>query len=368
LARSSRRSWITTTTRTTISDLARLLAPVLLAATPTCADTLRIATWNAGLDRSGPGLLVRDLAEGTDPQTLAVVRVLAALDADVILLTAVDYDRGGVALELLADRLAAAGLDYPHRFALRPNTGMQTGFDVDGNGRRGDPRDAQGFGLFSGNGGMAILSRLPLDEAGARDFSGFLWRDLPGGLGSDPPDLAAVQRLATTGFWDVPLLTEGGPLHLLAWHATPPVFDGPEDRNGRRNHDEAAFWRLFLDGALPMPPPEEPFVLLGDGNLDPADGDGLRDGIAALLSHPGVQDPAPMGGQDRADPGQTGDPRLDTVLYPDLGGLRLDYVLPSTGLEVAGAGVLWPAEADPLLPDLNAASHHFPVWVDVTLP
>ena len=148
-------------TRTTISDLTRLLAPVLLAASPACGETLRIATWNVGLDRSGPGLLVRDLAEGTDPQAAAVVRVLVALDADVILLTSVDYDRGGVALRLLADRLAAAGMDYPHRFAVRPNTGMQTGFDIDGNGRPGDARDAQGFGLFSGNAGMAVLSRLP---------------------------------------------------------------------------------------------------------------------------------------------------------------------------------------------------------------
>jgi hypothetical protein len=345
-----------------------LVLLALLAATPAWSESLRIATWNAGLDRAGPGLLVRDLAAGDDPQSAAVVRVLLALEADVILLTSVDYDRGGVALGLLAERLAAMGLDYPYRLAFRPNTGMQTGLDVDGNGRLGDPRDAQGFGLFSGNAGMAILSRLPLEDSAARDFSAFLWSDLPGGLSADAADLAGVQRLATTGFWDVPVKTAAGPLHLLAWHATPPVFDGPEDRNGRRNHDEAAFWRLFLDGALPMPPPEAPFVLLGDGNLDPADGDGLREGIRALLAHPAVQDPAPKGGQDRGDPGQAGDPRLDTVLYADLGGLRLDYLLPSAGLPVSGAGVLWPEATDPLMADLTAASRHFPVWVDITLP
>ena len=103
-------------------------------------------------------------------------------------------------------------------------------------------------------------------------------------------------------------------------------------------------------------------------SLDPADGDGLREGIGALLAHPALQDPAPQGGQDRTDPGQSGDPRLDTVLYPDLGGLRLDYVLPSAGLRVVDAGVLWPPAGDPLLPDLTAASHHFPVWVDIDLP
>jgi Endonuclease/Exonuclease/phosphatase family len=329
---------------------------------------LRVATWNVDLDRTGPGLLVKELAEGESPQIAAVVRVLVALDADVILLTAFDYDRGGVAIGLLADRMAKAGAPYAHRFAFRPNTGMQTGFDVDGNGRTGDARDAQGFGLFSGHGGMAVLSRLPVDEAAARDFSGFLWRDLPGSLGTDPADLAAVQRLATTGFWDVPVVTEAGPLHLWAWHATPPVFDGPEDRNGRRNHDEATFWRLFLEGALPMAPADGPFVLLGDGNLDPADGDGLREGIGALLAHPALQDPMPEGGHARIDPGHAGNAALDTVLYPDLGGLRLDYVLPSASLRVVDAGVLWPQASDPLAADLAAASRHFPVWVDISLP
>jgi hypothetical protein len=312
---------------------------------------------------------VQDLVRGEDAQIDAAVRVIAALKADVLVLTAVDYDLDGVALSLLADRLRAAGLDYPHRFAWRPNTGRQTGFDVDGNGRTGDPRDAQGFGLFSGQGGMAILSRLPFDTNAARDHSAFLWRDLPGALFYDgmDPGLQAVQRLATTGFWDVPVLTDAGRLHLLAWHATPPVFDGPEDRNGRRNHDEAAFWRLYLDGALPMPPPDAPFVLLGDGNLDPADGDGLRDGMAALLSHPALQDPAPRGSHGRTEPEHLGDPALDTAFYPQTGGLRLDYVLPAAGLAVTGAGVLWPPEGDPLAADLATASPHRPVWVDIAL-
>lgn len=337
---------------------------------PLTAETLRIASWNLGLDRTGPGLLVQDIAGGQDPQIAAIVRVLLALDADVILLTSVDYDRQGVALQLLAERVQSGGSGYPYRFAFRPNTGMQTGFDVDGNGKPADPEDAQGFGLFSGQGGMAVLSRLPLDTPGARDFSGFLWRDLPGAMLPEAmaPGLTRVQRLATTGFWDVPVLTEAGPLHLLAWHATPPVFDGPEDRNGRRNHDEAAFWSLFLKGALPIEAPPGPFVLLGDGNLDPLDGDGLRDGIATLLADPALQDPAPKGSHGRVEPDQAGDPALDTAIYDALGGLRLDYVLPSAGLKVTGSAVLWPPESDPLWPDLKAASHHFPVWVDIELP
>jgi endonuclease/exonuclease/phosphatase family metal-dependent hydrolase len=124
----------------------------------------------------------------------------------------------------------------------------------------------------------------------------------------------------------------------------------------------------MLDRALPVPPPEAPFVLLGDGNLDPADGDGLRAGIAALLSHPALQDPAPRGAHGRSEPAHGGDPALDTALYDDIGGLRLDYVLPSAGLAVTAAGVLWPGQGDPLAADLKAASRHFPVWVDLEMP
>jgi hypothetical protein len=136
---------------------------------------LRIATWNSDLGRDGPGLLAEAIAGGEDPQVAAAVAVLVALDADVVLLTSVDYDRGLVALSLLADRLAAAGAPYPHRFALRPNTGMQAGIDLDGDGRLGEPEDAIGWGRFAGQEGMAILSRLPIDDAPraiSRPFSG----------------------------------------------------------------------------------------------------------------------------------------------------------------------------------------------------
>ncbi|MEZ5798511.1 MAG: endonuclease/exonuclease/phosphatase family protein [Paracoccaceae bacterium] len=366
-ARQQRRPGRRARRRLTALALAALAALALLPL-PAAAETLRIATWNSDLSRDGPGLLAKAILDG-DPQVAAAVQVIAALDADVLLLTSVDYDRDLAALALLADRLAALGRPYPHRFALRPNTGMATGLDLDADGRLAEPEDAQGWGRFAGQAGMAILSRLPLDAAGARDFSGFLWADLPGTLmpPGTAPAVAAVQRLSTTGHWDVPILTASGPLHLLAFHATPPVFDGPEDRNGRRNHDEAAFWTQMLDGALSPAPPPAPFVLLGDANLDPADGDGLTDGIARLLAHPALQDPEPRSQHGRHDPGQTGDPALDTALY-DFGGLRVDYVLPSAGLTVTAAGVLWPGEGDPMAATFATASRHYPVWVDITLP
>lgn len=301
---------------------------------------------------------------------LAAIGVIVALDADVLLVTGIDHDAGLAALTELRAALARAGADYPHAFARAPNTGVATGIDIDGDGRRAGPRDAQGWGRFAGAGGMAILSRLPVDGAGAVDHSAFLWRDLPGHLSPDPPGspLAAVQRLSTTAHWQVPLrLPDGRSLTLLAWAATPPVFDGPEDRNGRRNHDEAAFWRLLLEGALPAPPPAPPFVLLGDAQLDPVDSNGRAEAMLALLDHPALTDPMPRGSHGRSAPGQAGDPALDTVLY-DFGGLRVAYVLPSADLAVAGAGVLWPVAGDALAPILAAASRHRPVWVEVVIP
>lgn len=347
-----------------------------------------MATWNAGLTRPGPGLLLRDIEGGKDPQVAAAAAVIVAAAPDVLLLTGIDYDHGLEALDAFAGRLAQAGQDYPHRFALRPNTGWASGLDLDGDGRAGGPGDAQGFGRFAGQGGMALLSKLPVAAGEARDLSALLWRDLPGALLPRGPDggpfpseaAAAVQRLSTTGHWAVPVeLPGGGRLTLLAWHATPPVFDGPEDRNGRRNHDEAAIWLRLLDGELPgMAPPAPPFVLIGDANLDPIDGEGRPEALAALLEHPLLDDPAPAsaGGVAAADDGganlrHRGPPALDTADWPDEpgpGNLRVDYVLPSRDLAVSGAGVLWPEPADPLSAAVAAASPHRLVWVDLALP
>ena len=210
---------------------------------------LRIATYNADLSAPGPGLLLHDLRkEDLPPQRAAVVAVIAALDADVLVLTGVDYDLRGEALDALERRLAAAGRPYPYRLALRPNTGVPTGRDLDRNGQLGEPRDAQGWGRFAGEGGIAVLSRLPIGPD-VRDFSGFLWADLPGNLMPEDDPARDLQRLHTTGAYEVPIdLPGGNSLRLLVLYASPPVFDGPEDRNGRRNHDEAALWLRLLEG------------------------------------------------------------------------------------------------------------------------
>ena len=365
----------------------RALALVLaLAAGPAAAESLRLATFNADLSRDGPGLLLRDIRDGDDAQIGAVLDIVAHVDPDILLITKFDYDRGGAALDAFAAALAARGAHYPHRFALRPNTGMATGRDMIGDGRRGTADDKQGYGRFAGQAGMALLSRHPI-AAGVRDFSDFLWRDLPGALiperdGAPFPaeDVFDIQRLSTTGHWDVPVtLPDGRVLNLLAFYTSPPVFGGPADRNLRRNHDEVRFWNLFLDGALPMAPPQPPFAVIGDSNLDPHDGDGMQAAMRDLLAHPGLQDPAPESAGARAAAGareaaQSGDPARDTTRWrmaDGPGNLRVDYVLPSAELEIRDAGVFWPHPDDPdralLGADEDAASRHRLVWVDIAL-
>ncbi len=343
--------------------LRRALITSLLAAAPAlpaAAETIRIASFDPELTRKGPGLLLRDITGGKDTQILAAAKVIVANDPDVLLLTGIDWDYDLAALRAFSQLLARSGADYPYLLAPRPNRGLASGADLDGDGRLGEADDSQGWGIFTGQNGMAVLSRVPL--ATVTDYSQMLWRDLPGNLIGESltEEARAIQRLSSSGHWDIRLQTSP-PLHLLAFAATAPVFDGPEDRNGRRNHDEIAFWSSHL--------PDAPFVLAGNANLDPEDGDGRHQAIRDLLADPRLADPEPRsdGGAAAADAGHRGDPGLDTADWPDEkpGNLRVTYLLPARGITVSSSGVYWPAPGQPGRKAAMAASPHKLVWIDI---
>ena len=196
-----------------------------------------------------------------------------------------------------------------------------------------------------------------------------------------------VLRLSSKSHWDVPVRIGGEVVHFLVSHPTPPVFDGQEDRNGARNADEIRFWADYVAGAEYIHDDSgrkgglakgAHFVIAGDMNADPADGESVPGAIRQLLDHPLIDacvTPQSAGGaaaavaQGGANSTHLGDPRFDTADFTDdaPGNLRVDYVLPSTGLEVVAAGVFWPLEGAPGTAWLDASDHR-PVWIDVTLP
>ena len=354
-------------------------------------ETVRFATFNASLNRTAEGELAQNLSEpydGTDPaesvvalrrwQAANVAEVLQRVRPDVVLINEFDYDAAGEAVEAFRRNYLEIGqngaqpIRYRYAFSAESNTGIPSGFDLDNSGTIGGGNDAFGFGNYPGQFGMVVLSRYPIERGDIRTFQRFLWKDMPDNLIPDgfyDEDELDVLRLSSKSHWDIPIELGHGAVHFLVSHPTPPVFDGPEDRNGRRNHDEIRFWADYIEpsrsryiyddegqrGGLRG---SKRFVIAGDQNADPLDGDSTDQAIQQLLDHRRVQDPAPTSPgaveasllQGGLNAGHAGDPALDTADFNDAGpgNLRVDYVLPSTRLEVADSGVFWPPVADEL--------------------
>ncbi|HSM68858.1 MAG TPA: endonuclease/exonuclease/phosphatase family protein [Xanthomonadales bacterium] len=377
-----------------------LAALCTACATPPDAPTVRFATFNAAMGLAGPGELAERLESGDDPALAALAGILQTIRPDVLLLNEFDYIPGVDAARLLQDHYLSVPqngrepITYTWSFSAPVNTGVDSGLDLDGNGVLGDPADAWGFGLFPGQYGMLLLSRLPLEARHARTFQHFPWQAMPGARqpilpGRQPFYPSAIWarlRLSSTSHWDVPVRVGPAVVHMLLSHPTPPVFDGKEDRNGSRNHDEIRFWADYVQGdgyfrddqgragGLPS---GRAFVIAGDLNADPLDGDSVPGTIARLLEHPQINSactPASDGAveaariQGGANTSQRGDPAFDTADFSDriTGNLRVDYVLPASQLTVTGCGVYWPAPGQPGH-ELISFSDHRLTWLDVVL-
>jgi hypothetical protein len=370
-----------------------------MASSPSLGN-LRIATFNASLNRTTEGQLVRDLSTPGNAQARNVAEIIQRTNPDVLLVNEFDFDRAGpngtsLAADLFRNNYlkvsqnGAAPVDYPHVFVAPSNTGIASGFDLDNNGAvvttpgaAGYGNDAYGFGDFPGQYGMAIFSKYPIDYSAARTFQTFLWKDMPGARLPDNSATATPQdyysqgeldavRLSSKSHWDVPVTVNGETVHILASHPTPPTFDGPEDRNGLRNADEIRFFSDYIQpgkgdyiyddqGRFGGLAAGSRFVILGDQNADPLDGDSVAQAARQLLDSPLVDasvTPTSLGGpqqaalQGGANSTQRGDPRFDTADFADTapGNLRVDYVLPSqVGLEPLSGSVFWPQSTDPL--------------------
>ncbi|GAB4549518.1 MAG: hypothetical protein Tsb0014_44180 [Pleurocapsa sp.] len=372
-------------------------------------DNIRLATFNVSLNRSTPGELIADLSTPDDEQAQAVAEIIQRNNPDVILLNEFDYDSAGEAIALFQENYlnipqnGADTVEYPYIYLAPSNTGIPSGFDLDNDGVTDGAGDAYGFGDFPGQYGMVLLSKYPIDGENVRTFQNFLWQDMPGALLPDDYYSEAeleVLRLSSKSHWDIPVEINGETVHILASHPTPPVFDGEEDRNGRRNHDEIRFWADYItpgegdyiyddNGNYGGLATDEKFVIVGDQNADPFDGDSTNNAIAQLLDNPFVNTsltPSSQGGIDASDRTNNindthlGNPAFDTGDFNDEspGNLRVDYVLPSENIGINDAGVFWTTADDPLFdligdfdPDLlpvgYPSSDHRLVYVDANL-
>jgi len=387
------------------------------SAVPGPPSVVRFATFNASLNRNFAGQLITDLSSPGNDQADTVAEIIQRTRPDVLLINEFDFDdlgEGGssLAAELFQDNYLsiehgdADPIEYPYRFVAPSNTGIPSGFDFNNNGVVGGPDDAFGFGFFPGQFGMAVYSMFPIDDDAIRTFQLFLWKDMPGALLPDDPATPApadwyspaeleVFRLSSKSHWDVPIELGDRTVHFLVSHPTPPVFDGPEDRNGTRNHDEIRFWADYVlpsRGGYIVDDEGNPggleagalFVIAGDQNSDPFDGDSIPGSAQLLLEHPlistkvtphsdgAVEQSALQGGANLT---HVGDPQFDTADFLDVpapGNLRADYVLPRRNLPIEAAEVFWPESTDPLFPLVGTfpfpSSDHRLVWVDVRIP
>jgi Endonuclease/Exonuclease/phosphatase family len=410
--------------------LAAVLAAALIVPSSMAAKSdkvVRFATFNASLNRNAAGQALEHLSTPGNAQADAVAEIIQRIRPDVLLINEFDFYPGGELADafqknyLKQPHNGARPIHYPFSFVAPSNTGITSGFDLNnngvydatpGDGAYGD--DSFGFGEFEGKFGMAVFSKYPIDFRSIRTFQHFLWKDMPGALLPDDASTPApsdwyspaeleVFRLSSKSHWDVPIRVGGQIVHFLVSHPTPPVFDSSEDRNGRRNNDEIRLWADYITGGSTASyiyddegtfgglAPGESFVIAGDQNSDPLDGDSVPGSIQQLLDHPSVNTsftPSSDGGpywaevQDVLNDTHESDPAFDTADFCDTpafppcsgpGNLRADYVLPSDDLSIVDGAVFWPDGEDPLLYLTGTgfpvpSSDHRAVWIDVSVP
>ncbi|ACC84852.1 phytase [Nostoc punctiforme] len=376
-------------------------------------NTIRFSQFNASLNRSTQGQLAADLSTPNNAQAKAIAEIIQRNNPDVLLINEFDYSQEAVKLfqqnYLAISQNGATPVDYPYFYIAPSNTGIASGFDLNNNsavvttpGTSGYGDDAFGFGDFPGQYGMLLLSKYPIDTANIRTFQNFLWKDMPNALLPDDPttpqandwysqEELALLRLSSKSHWDVPIEVNGKTIHALVSHPTPPTFDGAEDRNGKRNHDEIRFWADYItpgngnyiyddQGKTGGIAAGSDFVIMGDQNADPLDGDSYDNAIRQLLQNPGINTnviPTSFGGpqqaalQGGANVSQKGNPSFDTADFADTapGNLRTDYVLPSADLTITDSGVFWPLNNDPAFSPVGTfpfpSSDHRLVFADV---
>lgn len=347
------------------------------------SPSVRVAQYNISL--LGSVKLKTD-----NPQVAAAADVIARFDPDIIAINEIAFDLTGVDPEpgtfsdgmqngaLLAEKLNAVTPGAPYEFHVLTfgNSGvLWEGYDAANHDPYFAERGNGGVGQFN----YAVLSRYPILEDDARVIVDVAWDSLPGHVG---PTMQADIGVAippgypifAKGLVIVPIDVDGRVLHLVMNHPFPPIN---QPVNPYRHHDELLAMKLLLDGDLPGVEPlpaDARFVIAGDLNVDPDDGDALPGTIEQLFDHPLVVASQPNDGhgtfgntpeqntQASACPANDGpDPSTDRQL-------QLDYLMPSTTIgPPLATGMFFP---DPVAEPADwqlacMASDHFLLWADL---
>jgi hypothetical protein len=383
---------------------------LIYMSTPQAAE-LKIATFNVSMEAlnyqsqqnpetsNATNKTLQVALESSHQQIKNIAEIIQRVNPDIILLNEFDNQQNNennqhrslqtfIKQYLNKSQNEQSAIDFPYFYQGQVNTGVNSGFDLDGNGKKGVlPGDGFGYGHFSGHFGMVLLSKYPINVTGIRTFQLFKWRDMPNALQPiDPktskpwfsPEVWQNIRLSSKSHWDIPVQVNGQTIHILASHPTPPVFDGPEDRNGKRNHDEIRFWVDYIlaeksgyiyddNGKKGGLESSSSFVILGDLNASNVDGNAMSEGITSLLMHDKIQDPIP---QSQGAHKHTLD-NVNAKHHTAFWRMRADYVLPSKeGFDIKSSGVYWPTEEEEtfrLIKDRAASSDHRMVWLDLLL-
>ncbi|MBQ4832437.1 endonuclease/exonuclease/phosphatase family protein [Pseudoalteromonas sp. MMG010] len=377
-----------------------MITASMLSINSFASQTVRIATFNVSMDATNytpKGQMVKADAlvtalESNHQQIKNIAEIIQRVRPNVLLLNEFDYVDKQAGIDVFVNNYLKVSqkqqqpIDYPYIYLAPVNTGVPSGFDLDNNGKVTDNMgDAYGFGFFPGHYAMVLLSQYPIDFDKARTFQKFKTKDMPNAQIPVNPstnenwysaqELDAI-RLSSKSFWDVPIIIDDKPLHILASHPTPPVFDGPEDRNGMRNHNEV---RLVADyvlnknyiyddkgikGGLDT---QSRFVILGDLNAAPIGDKARVDTTDQLLKNKMIN--ASYVPQSEGAKQEYIKPYAKN--YTANWQARVDYVLPSNyGLQIQQGGVFWPMKSSPLyrlIKDRNASSDHRMVWLDITV-
>ena len=373
-------------------------------------DHIRFATFNIEDVRTV------DLLDPAHPRLTGAAAVIQRLRPDILLVNELTYDYpelpsgdgkppGSNALRFAETFLAVSqgpGLEPMEYSVFQPetNTGLHSGLDLDNSGDQtttwqtpapsdsvGAPppqtregrtygNDSWGFGTFPGQYGMALFVRkgLRILTDSIRTFQDFRWSAMPDAFVPTLPDGSpwysndewTAYRLSSKTHAVVPVMFEDGRVvSAIISHPTPPAFDGDEQRNKKRNHDEIRLLAAIVNDESYVSDDHgvrgglrsgSAFVILGDLNADPDEGSTVGNPMQKfLLGSPRIVATfVPV-----ADSiGITSFPRLDPDDTAQFG-LRVDYVLPSSDFEIVGGGVYRPTE-------LRGVSDHFPVWIDAS--